>query len=92
MLPTEAQAKRRGCSRSVSIAREVSESDMAQSPENYLALRNYRAGIEAVISWGKRSFGLARCIWKGWESFCSYVLSGVVARNLVIMARHRLRC
>lgn len=72
--------------------RGLSESDMAQSPEIYRALRNFRAGIEAVISWGKRSFGLARCIWKGWESFCSYVLSGVVANNLIIMARHRLRC
>ena len=70
----------------------LSESDMAQSPEEFRAMRNFRAGIEAVISWSKRSFGLARCIWKGWESFCSYVLSGVVANNLVIMARHRLRC
>jgi IS5 family transposase len=70
----------------------LSESDMAQSPEVFRALRNFRAGIEAVISWGKRSFGLARCIWKGWESFCSYVMSGVVTNNLVIMARHRLRC
>jgi IS5 family transposase len=72
--------------------RGLSESDMAQSPEVFRALRNFRAGIEAVISWGKRSFGLARCIWKGWESFCAYVLSGVVANNLIIMARHRLRC
>ena len=72
--------------------RGMSESDMARSPEIYRALRNFRAGIEAVISWSKRSFGLARCNWKGWESFQSYVLSGVVANNLIVMTRHRLRC
>jgi IS5 family transposase len=72
--------------------RGIKESDMAQSPKIYRALRNFRAGIEAVISWGKRSFGLALCTWKGWESFCSYVLSGVVANNLLILARHQLRC
>ena len=56
----------------------------------YKKLRAFRAGIESVISWLKRSFGLSRCAWKGAESFVSYVRIGVIAANLLILARHRL--
>jgi len=71
--------------------RGLTEEQMADSPWIYKKLRNFRAGVEAVISWGKRSFGLGRCVWRGWESFQSYVLSGVVAKNLVVMARAQLK-
>ena len=67
--------------------RGLTEEQMADSPWIYKKLRNFRAGVEAVISWGKRSFGLDRCVWKGWDSFQSYVMSGVVAHNLVVMAK-----
>ncbi len=39
----------------------------------YRGLRKFRAGVESGISWLKRSFGLDRCIWKGIDSFRSYV-------------------
>lgn len=71
--------------------RGIDEKQMAGSPWIYKKLRRFRAGIEAVISWGKRSFGLDRCIWRGWESFQSYVLSGVVANNLEVLARAQLK-
>jgi IS5 family transposase len=45
-------------------------------------LKRFRAGIEGVISTLLRSFGLTRCLWKGWESFRSYVGLSVVTFNL----------
>ncbi len=61
--------------------------DMVKSPWVYRKLRNFRAGIEASISYLKRCFGLSRCNWKGLEHFKSYVWSSVVTHNLVMMAR-----
>ena len=61
--------------------------DMAKSSWVYRKLRNFRAGIEASISYLKRCFGLSRCNWKGLEHFKSYVWSSVVTHNLVMMAR-----
>jgi IS5 family transposase len=61
--------------------------DMAKSPWVYRKLRNFRAGIEAGISYLKRCFGLSRCNWKGLDHFKSYVWSSVVTHNLVMMAR-----
>ena len=61
--------------------------DMAKSLWVYRKLRNFRAGIEAGISYLKRCFGLSRCHWKGLEHFKSYVWSSVVTHNLVMMAR-----
>ena len=61
--------------------------DMVKSPWVYRKLRNFRAGIEAGISYLKRCFGLSRCNWKGLEHFKSYVWSSVVTHNLVMMAR-----
>lgn len=48
-------------------------------------LRNFRAGIEGIISTLKRARGLTRCLWKGWNSFKSYVWCSVVANNLKIL-------
>ena len=62
--------------------------DMCRSEYVYDRLRKFRAGVEAGISWLKRCFGFAKCIWKGLHSFKSYVWASVVTANLVIMARH----
>jgi len=61
--------------------------DMAKSSWVYKQLRKFRAGIEGVISFLKRSFGLARCTWRGLDSFKSYVWSSVLSANLVTLAR-----
>lgn len=70
--------------------RGLKETDMCRSKYVYKKLRRFRAGIESGISWLKRSFGLTRCTWKGFRSFKSYVLSSVVAANLLTMARKKL--
>jgi len=64
--------------------------DMCRSNWVYKQLRNFRAGIESGISWLKRSLGLDRCLWKGFESFKSYVWASIVSANLLTMARHQL--
>ena len=61
--------------------------DMVKSRWVYRKLRNFRAGIEAVISCGKRAYGLARCTWRGLDHFKAYVWSSVVAFNLALFAR-----
>lgn len=56
----------------------------------YKQLRKWRAGIEGIISAGKRAFGLDRCTWSGFESFKAYVQLAVLAFNLQTLARHLL--
>jgi len=51
-------------------------------------LLRWRAGIEGNLSTLLRSFGLGRCLWKGWESFKAYVGLGVMAYNLRLLAGH----
>jgi len=70
--------------------RGLAETDMCRSHYVYKRLRRFRAGIEAGISWLKRSFGLDRCTWKGWRSFKSYVWATVVSANLLTIARKQL--
>jgi IS5 family transposase len=70
--------------------RGLSVLDMAKSHWVYRRLRNFRAGIEASISWLKRTFGLARCTWKGWKSFRQYVWSAVLSYNLHVLARLKM--
>ena len=67
--------------------RTLRVSDMAKSLYVYRTLRHFRAGVEGVISYLKRTFGLHRCTWRSWPSFQSYVWSSIVASNLLIMAR-----
>lgn len=61
--------------------------DMCRSEWVYKRLRNFRAGIESVISWMKRSLGFDRCNWKGIKAFGSYVWLSVVSANLRTLAR-----
>lgn len=65
--------------------------DMVKSSWVYKKLRKWRAGIEAVISFLKRGFGLGVCNWHGFEGFCKYVKSAVVTYNLTLMARYELQ-
>ena len=64
--------------------------DMVKSTWVYRQLRAFRAGIEGIISFLKRGFGLGRCAWRGFQSFCAYVQASVVACNLLSMARQTL--
>ena len=71
--------------------RGLKATDMASSPRVYGRLRNFRAGMEAVVSYLKRCFGLGRCNWRGLEHFRSYVWSAVVTHNLWVIARRKLK-
>lgn len=61
--------------------------DMTKSTWVYKRLRNFRAGIEGMISFLKRCFGLRRCNWKGFESFQAYAWSSVLSANLLLLSR-----
>jgi IS5 family transposase len=65
-------------------------SDMTKSTWVYKRLRDFRAGIEGMISFLKRSLGLTRCTWRGLASFKAYAWSSVVTANLLLMARRML--
>lgn len=65
-------------------------SDMVKSSWVYRRLRAFRSGLEGVISFLKRSFGVARCTWHGFASFKAYVGASVVTCNLLVVARHLL--
>lgn len=60
---------------------------MCRSQWVYDRLRRFRAGVESVISWIKRSLGFDRCTWKGRRSFESYVWLSTVTANLMTLAR-----
>jgi transposase, IS5 family len=64
--------------------------EMVKSTWVYRKLRDFRAGVEGMISFLKRSFGLGRATWRGEQSFRSYVWSGVLTANLLTLARHAL--
>jgi IS5 family transposase len=71
--------------------RGLEVSEMVRSAWIYRSLSYFRAGIEAGISFLKRCFGLARCMWKGFDSFRAYTWASIVSYNLLVLARHRLR-
>ena len=53
----------------------------------FKTLQRFRSGIEGIISALMRGYGLKRCLWKGWESFQSYVGLSVVSFNLQKIAQ-----
>jgi IS5 family transposase len=73
-----------------SKARGLSIEEMVKSSRVYRYLRNFRAGVEGIISFLKRTFGLDCCTWSGLESFKAYVHGSVLACNLLLLARHLL--
>jgi len=71
--------------------RGLKVTEMVKSSWVYKRLRHFRAGMEGIISFLKRCFGMDRCMWCGLPSFRSYVWSSVVTANLLLMARHVLQ-
>ena len=61
--------------------------EMTSTPRLRRILKRFRAGIEATISFLKRSFGLSRCTWKGLPRFRAYAWCSAVAHNLLTVAR-----
>lgn len=75
---------------SFSKRRGLKVTDMVKSAWVYRRLRRFRAGIEGIISFLKRCFGMERCTWRGCASFKAYAWASVVSMNLVLLARHML--
>jgi transposase, IS5 family len=73
-----------------SKGRGLSITEMVKSTWVYRRLRDFRAGVEGVISFLKRAFGLDCCTWSGLASFKTYVCGSVLACNLLLVARHLL--
>ena len=65
-------------------------SDMAKSTWVYKTLRNFRAGIEGMISFLKRCFGMRRCYWSGFQSFKAYSWASLISANLTLLARRMM--
>ena len=70
--------------------RGIPVSDLTKSNWVYNKLKKWRAGVEGKISWLKRCFGWRRCNWSGFDSFKSWIWSGVVVANLFTFARHKM--
>ena len=70
--------------------RGIAVSDMVTSAWVYRRLRNFRAGIEGIISFLKRSLGLSRCPMRSLKTFKAYTWAGIVSANLLVLARHLL--
>ena len=71
-----------------SKGRGLSITEMVKSAWVYKRLRRFRAGVEGIISFLKRAFGLDRCTWRGEDGFARYAWASVVACNLLVIARH----
>jgi len=61
--------------------------EQTSTPRIRNILKRFRAGIEATVSFLKRSFGLSRCTWKGLQHFRAYCWCSTVAHNLLTIAR-----
>lgn len=61
--------------------------EMTTTADIRRTLKRFRAGIEAGISFLKRSFGWARVTWSGLAHFQAYVWCSAVAHNLLVFAR-----
>ena len=89
--PNAREALARGVKDLVFVApKHKSLPELIKDTRAYKQLRKWRAGIEGIISAGKRAFGLDRCTWSGFQSFKAYVQLAVLAFNLQTLARHLL--
>ena len=71
-------------------AKGITVDEMAGNAKAFRALRNFRAGIEATISYLKRCIGWTRCAWRSLRSFTAYTWASVVTANLLLLARRQL--
>lgn len=70
--------------------RGLAVAEMVKSTWVYRRLKNFRAGIEGIISFLKRSLGLRRCPMRSLPSFKAHTWAGIVSANLLLIARHLL--
>jgi transposase, IS5 family len=69
----------------------IALTEMVKTTKLYRRLKHFRAGIESVISFLKRSFGWDRCTWRSFDSFQTYCWASVVSANLLTIARRLIQ-
>lgn len=67
--------------------RRTEEEETREKSFWFKAGQAFRAGIEGTVSVLKRAFGLWRCLREGFERFESWVATGVLAHNLVLLSK-----
>lgn len=67
----------------------ITVEEMAGDKTTFRTLRNFRAGIEATISFLKRCVGWTRCAWRSLRSFTAYAWASVITANLLLIARRQ---
>jgi IS5 family transposase len=67
----------------------ITVEEMAGDKASFRTLRNFRAGIEATISFLKRCVGWTRCTWRSLRSFTAYAWASIVTANLLLLARRQ---
>lgn len=65
----------------------LSLTEMGVKKKTFVALRNFRAGVEGNISEFKRAFGADKATWKGQEGFDAFVWASTLCYNLVRTVR-----
>jgi IS5 family transposase len=70
-------------------AKGITVEEMAGDKATFRTLRNFRAGIEATISFLKRCVGWTRCTWRSLRSFNAYAWASIVTANLLLLARRQ---
>lgn len=70
-------------------AKGINVDEMTSDEKTFRSLRNFRAGIEATISFLKRCVGWTRCAWRSLRSFTAYAWASVVTANLLLIARRQ---
>jgi IS5 family transposase len=70
-------------------AKGINVAEMTSDEKTFRSLRNFRAGIEATISFLKRCVGWTRCAWRSLRSFTAYTWASVVTANLLLIARRQ---
>jgi IS5 family transposase len=70
-------------------AKGITVEEMAGDKAAFRTLRNFRAGIEATISFLKRCVGWTRCTWRSLRSFTAYAWASIVTANLLLLARRQ---
>lgn len=74
--------------KNITLGKEEGRRKYARKDTTPKELKKWRAGIEGIISYLKRCFGLSSCDWKGFKGFIRYVKSSIATYNLRILARH----
>jgi transposase, IS5 family len=69
-----------------SKGRGMSSEELCGNKRKHTKLRRFRAGVEGLISWLKRTVELGRVRWKGEAGFRSYVWGAILTASLRAVA------